>query len=99
MDANSDAFIEAEADIYRQEQASERKRGPRLTRGEDAATLAGGFNTARDVHEQTPLLSHNADASASDANEWPGQADFDHLPAWRRPSVSCHHMPSYFILY
>lgn len=68
-----------------------------------ALLATGGFDSEVAADEETPLLSRDPDVSSTgkldggvqDANQdsvnqnngWAGQAEFDSLPCWRRPSV------------
>lgn len=59
--------------------------------GEDVAVVAtGSFRGDKHASEETPLLHRPTDPTDPHAhgNEWPGQADFDGLPWWKKPSVS-----------
>lgn len=87
---NDGAVPETEAEIEQRLNSLSTDEDDQAARwGEDTAILATGA-LHKDVHvsEETPLISRPTDAHTPHGNEWPGQADFDSLPAWRRPSVS-----------
>lgn len=86
---NDGAVPETEAEIEQRLNSLSTDEDEQAARwGEDTAILATGA-LHKDVHvsEETPLISRPTDAHTPHGNEWPGQADFDSLPAWRRPSV------------
>lgn len=98
-----EGVFDAEADLDRQtSHDAPNTRQDGTERGENAALLAsGGVDptlASESADEETPLLSREGDVSPrssetaiddgpENASEWPGQADFDHLPWWKRPAV------------
>lgn len=96
----NDAVFDAEANLdnqLRQRLAQGSRGGQNSKVGHDAIIIAsGGLEPKPHANEQTPLLV-NGDyedvverpaAEDDGAPVWPGQADFDGLPSWKRPSVS-----------
>ena len=97
---NDAAVFDAEANLdnqLRQRLAQGSRDGQNSRFGQDAVTIAnGGFERKSHANEGTPLLidgGHENTVEGSDAADdgapiWPGQAEFDGLPWWKRPSVS-----------
>ncbi len=96
----NDAVFDAEANLdnqLRQRLAQGSRDGQNSRFGHDAVTIAnGGFERQSHANEDTPLLidggnedlAEGLDTDDNGAPVWPGQAEFDGLPWWKRPSVS-----------
>lgn len=94
----TDGIIEADADIEQVvRQRLERGRQPGRHQGENASLAAGGISTHSHWDEDTPLLKDgNTNTQTSSTLEddeataviWAGNAEFDDLPWYKRPSVS-----------
>ncbi|KAJ8611504.1 hypothetical protein MRB53_037911 [Persea americana] len=88
-------LIDTEADINAYlRQRPQGKKGEDVHRGEHLAIASGGIPYDKHATEEDRLLGDSEDEGANDAthggadgSQWPGFKDFEHLPAWRRPSV------------